>query len=328
MRGVVSFVGAGPGAADLITLRGAARIASADVVLYSPALVDPAWLREHTRADADLVDNARLTAAETQELYRRVGSRLGSVACLVPGDPALTPDLRDQREACEKLGLDVEVVPGVSPVSATAAATGTTLVEPGADTLVVVEGVEGVRALATAARTLVVHAPAARAADLAEALLAAGLAADLPVTVSYKVSWPSETVLRTTIADLAADVKRANLWRNAHFLIGDTARTATPRPGYRPAARADDASEAPARWTARARRPRPAGEPARRWTRAAVEPTPEPGTVATVPEPAPEPAAPESQPAPEPAPKPDPKPTAKKPATRGRAATRRTARKS
>jgi len=262
MRAVVSFVGAGPGAADLITLRGAARIGAADVVLFSPAAVDPTWLREQARADAELVDVTRLGADELLEVYRTVGSRLGRVVRLLAGDPALVPDLREQRETCEKLGLDVEVVPGVSPVSAAAASTGTTLVEPGADTVVSVEGVESVRELASPGRTLVVHAPAARAADLAEALLAAGLEGDVPVTVAYKVTWPSEAVLRTTVAELAAEVKKANLWRHAHFLIGDTTRAARPRPGYRAAD-----GDQPARWTARARRPRVAGEARQTWPR-------------------------------------------------------------
>ncbi|OLR91504.1 cobalt-precorrin-4/precorrin-4 C(11)-methyltransferase, partial [Actinokineospora bangkokensis] len=255
MRGVVSFVGAGPGAADLMTLRGADRLAAADVVLFSPVLVDPVWLRAHTRDDADLVDLTRLSDEELLDLHRRVGSRLARAVRLVPGDPALSADLREQRETCERLGLDVEVVPGVSPISATAAAVGAPLLEPGADTLSLVEGVDAARAVATPGRTLVVHAPAARAADLAEVLRTAGFPEDVPVAVAYKVTSPAETLLRTTLADLTTEVKKANLWRHAHFIIGDTTRQPT-RP-----------TTDPSRWTARARRPKTDGEPRHTWSR-------------------------------------------------------------
>ncbi|RLK55573.1 SAM-dependent methyltransferase [Actinokineospora cianjurensis] len=248
MRGAVSFVGAGPGAADLITLRGAARIAEADLVLYTPSAVDPLWLREHTKPDADLVDHARLAADELAELYRRLASRHHRAVRLVAGDPAHCPDLREQRELCARLGLDTEVVAGVSPVSAAAAATGNALVETaGADTVVVTEAdFERVREVAADSRTLVVHAPAARAAELVEALLGAGLDPEVPVVVAHKVSWVDETLLRTTIGELVADVKGANLWRNAVFLVGDALRQAKPRAGYAPRE-----AETGKRWTSR-----------------------------------------------------------------------------
>ncbi|GLZ41436.1 cobalt-precorrin-4/precorrin-4 C(11)-methyltransferase [Actinokineospora sp. NBRC 105648] len=248
MRGAVSFVGAGPGAADLLTLRGASRIAQADLVLYTPSVVDAAWLREHTKPDAELVDHARLGADELVELLRRLASRHHRAVRLVAGDPALSADLREQRETCVKLGLDVEVVPGVSPVSAAVAATGTGAVETGgADTLVVTEAdFDRVRELAADGRTIAVQAPAARAAELVEALTAAGLDPEMPVVVAYKVSWPDETLLHTTLAELVAEVKRANLWRHVHFLIGDALRQAKPRAGYAPRE-----TEVGQRWTSR-----------------------------------------------------------------------------
>lgn len=252
MRGAVSFVGAGPGAADLITLRGAERIAAADLVLYGAGVVDLVWLRERARADAELVDCSRLGHDEVVELYRRLASRRGRGARLFPGDPALSPELREHRELCVKVGLDVEVVPGVSAVSAAATATGTGLTEHGGAESVVVTTVEAdfgrVRDLAATDRTLVVRAPAARAAELVETLVEAGFAEDVPVTVAYKVSRPDETLLRTTVGELAAEVKRHNLWRTALFLIGDALREGRPRPGYTPR---PDGELATHRWAAR-----------------------------------------------------------------------------
>ncbi len=288
MRGAVSFVGAGPGAADLITLRGASRIAEADLVLYAPGDADPVWLREHTKAGAELVDLTRLGADELLERYRRLASRRHRAVRLVPGDPVAHSELREQRETCLKLGLDVDVVPGVSPVSATAAAIGSALTEPGGPDTLVLTGAEAdfdrVREVASATRTLAVQAPAARAAELAEALTAAGLDSEVPVVVSYKVSRPDETLLRTTLGEVAAAVKGANLWRSALFLVGDATRQAKPRAGYTP-------GEAPAgqRWKSR----RTSGEARTPWVKRAAVAADEP-----------EPAAPDTEAAVETAPGP------------------------
>ncbi|WP_175482746.1 cobalt-precorrin-4/precorrin-4 C(11)-methyltransferase [Actinokineospora iranica] len=271
----MSFVGAGPGAADLITLRGASRIAEADLVLYAPSITDATWLREHTRADAELVDLGRVEPDELLELYRRLASRRHKAVRLVAGDPALSPELREQRETCARLGLDVEVVPGVSPVSAAAAATGNGLVEAGGPDTLVVTGTdadfERVREVAAESRTIAVQAPAARAAELVEALTAAGLDPEVPVVVAHKVTWPDETVLRTTLGELVAEVKRANLWRHALFLVGDALRQAKPRAGYAPR---DPEQAAAQRWTSRSWRSS-GGEGRRPWARRAAEPEPD-----------------------------------------------------
>lgn len=264
MRGTVSFVGAGPGAADLLTLRGAKRIADADLVLYVSGTTDPQWLREHT--EAELVDCARLAPEEIAEHYRTLASRRGRAVRLVGGDPALAPRLREQLDLCARLGLDVEVVPGVSPISAAAP---TPLLEAGSVEALAVTTVDtdfsAVRALAATDRTLAVRAPAARTADLVEALRAAGIPDDAPAVVADKVSRPDETIVRTTVGELVAEVKKHNLWRTALFLIGDTLRTGgkPKQPGEDPAPR----------WAARSWR-RAADEPRKSWAERRAEATP------------------------------------------------------
>lgn len=250
MRGAVYFIGAGPGAADLITLRGASRIGEADLVIYSPAVIDPAWVREHTKGGAELVDSSRVTPEEILEHYRMAASRRSSAVRLFAGDAAQSPDVREQRELCEKLGLDVEIIPGVAPASAAAAATGNALVESGvAETVVFTEAdFSRVRAMVTRCATVAVHAPAARAADLAEALLSGGVDPEMPVAVAYKTTWPDEVLLRTTVGELAAAVKRRNLWRHTLFLIGDALREDKPRAGY---ARVVETDVPAPRWASR-----------------------------------------------------------------------------
>ncbi|MDQ3405522.1 MAG: SAM-dependent methyltransferase [Actinomycetota bacterium] len=253
MRGVVSFVGAGPGAADLVTLRGARRIAEADLVLYAQNAIDPAWLRENTKVEATLVDYSRIQHDEVVTHYRTLASTRQHAVHIVAGDPALVTDVREHRELCGKLGIDVDIVPGVTPVSAAAAAAGVTLIESGgADTVILAcaeADFDRVRVVAGQG-TVTVQAPGARAAELVEALTAAGVGEDVPVTVAYKVSWPDEVLLRTTVGGLVAAVKTANLWRHAFFLIGDAVRDGKPRPDY--AATLDRETPA-ARWTSRTR---------------------------------------------------------------------------
>ncbi|WP_378249181.1 cobalt-precorrin-4/precorrin-4 C(11)-methyltransferase [Actinokineospora guangxiensis] len=254
-------MGAGPGAVDLLTLRGAQRIADADLVLYAPGATDAAWLREHTAAE--LVDCSRLSPEEIAEHYRRLASRRGKAVRLVSGDPALSPRLREQLDLCTRLGLDVEVVPGVSPVSAAAPVP---LLEAGAVESLAVTTVEtdftAVRDLAAAGRALAVRAPAARTADLVEALRGAGIADDTPAVVADKPSRPDETLVRTTVGELVAEVKKHNLWRSALFLVGESLRTTGK-------AKPTGEESAP-RWTARSWR-RPTDEPRKTWAERRAE---------------------------------------------------------
>ena len=223
MTGRVSFVGAGPGAADLITLRGAKRIAEADVVLWAPSVIEVECVREHARPDAELVDFSRVTEAGVVEVYRRASVGKLKVVRLHAGDPSLWGGLRDQQDACQRLGLATEVVPGVSQVSAAAASIGRELTTSHiAQSLLLVgpESAEHVEEFAAHGTTMAISASGARAGLLVERLRAGGYADDTPVVVAYKVSLPDETVAQTTLGELEACVKEHKLYRTALFLVG------------------------------------------------------------------------------------------------------------
>src|SRR5262245_54521693 len=119
-RGKVSFVGAGPGAADLITLRGARRIAEADVVIWAASLVMAETVTDHARPDAELVDSSRIAHEDVLALYRRAAAEGLKVARVHSGDPSLWGAVQEQYDAAEELGLEVEIVPGVSAFGAAA----------------------------------------------------------------------------------------------------------------------------------------------------------------------------------------------------------------
>jgi len=128
-RPKVWFVGAGPGAADLLTLRAAAVIAAADIVIWASSLVS-AEVLEHARAGAQIVDSAALPLEDVRALYRRALAEGLVVARIHSGDPALWGAVQEQRELCDELGLPHETVPGVSAYSAVAALAGRELTIP------------------------------------------------------------------------------------------------------------------------------------------------------------------------------------------------------
>ncbi|MER5264695.1 SAM-dependent methyltransferase [Actinosynnema sp. NPDC002837] len=259
MTGRVSFVGAGPGAADLITVRGAKRIAEADVVLWAPSVIEVECVREHARADAELVDFSRVTEAEVVEVYRRASAGRLKVVRLHAGDPSLWGGLRDQQDACQRLGLVTDVVPGVSQVSAAAAAVGRELTTSDvAQSLLLVgpDTAEHVAELAAHGTTMAISASGSRAGLLVERLRAGGYADDTPVVVAYKVSLPDETVAQTTVGELEACVKEHKLYRTTLFLVGKVLAQPSSR-RRSPVVEGDEPVRRPraSKWAARANRP-------------------------------------------------------------------------
>ncbi|WP_433263925.1 cobalt-precorrin-4/precorrin-4 C(11)-methyltransferase [Actinosynnema sp. CS-041913] len=255
MTGRVSFVGAGPGAADLITLRGAKRIADADVVVWAPSVVEAECVREHARPDAELVDFSRVPESEVVDLYRRASASKLKVVRLHAGDPSLWGGLREQHELCQRLGLETEVVPGVSAVSAVGAAVSRELtVSEVAQSLVLTgpEGAEHLAEFAAHGTTMAISASGARTARIVEKLRAGGYSDDTPVVVAYKVSLPDETVAQTTLGGLEACVKEHKLYRTTLFLVGEVLKA----PPARRAAAGDEPvrRSRPSKWAMRASR--------------------------------------------------------------------------
>lgn len=230
MTGRVSFVGAGPGAADLITVRGAKRIAEADIVVWAASLVDPACVREHARADAELVDSSLITHEDVLEIYRRAARDRLMVARVHSGDPSLWGAVQEQYDSAKKIGLEVEIVPGVSAFSAAAAIAGRELTVPEVAQSVILTRLEGgktpmpegehIREFARHGTTMAIFLSAARSGQLVDELRAGGYADDTPVVIAYKATWPDELILHTTIGELSETVKQHKLWRHTLFLVG------------------------------------------------------------------------------------------------------------
>lgn len=228
-RGSVAFVGAGPGAADLLTFRAAAAIAAADIVIWASTLVHPDVLA-HARPDAEVVDSAELTVEQVLPHYQRAAEQGLAVARVHSGDPALWGAIQEQIDRCRQLGLQVAIVPGVSAFSAVAAAAGRELTIPAVAQSVVLTRLGGgktpmppgerVRDFARHGTTMAVFLSAARSGQLAAELAEGGYPPDTPVVIGYRVSWPDELVLRCTLATLAETVREHRLWKHTLFLVG------------------------------------------------------------------------------------------------------------
>ncbi len=246
---MISFVGAGPGAPDLITLRGAARLAEADVVVWAGSLVPEAVLG-HCRPDVDLHDSATMTLEDVLGVYAAHTDQTRIVR-LHSGDPSVYGAIAEQMDWCLTEGRSFEIVPGVSSVGAAAAALARELTIPGVSQSVVLtrlagrtsasmpEGArgtggvppttaagaakEGVAAFAPHGATMAVFLSAARPDELTAELLTpgSGYGPDTPAAIVVRVSWPDEQIVRTTVARLADDLRATGATMTALVLVGE-----------------------------------------------------------------------------------------------------------
>lgn len=200
--GRVRFAGCGPGAADLLTLRAVRAIAAADIVIWSPTLLDEAVVAEHARPGAELLAWPPAVRDDVLAAYDRAAARGLQVVHLKGGDPTLFGQLRDELVAARARGLDVEIVPGVSAVAAGAAALGCEIAGPGAPLHLTAAGAPA----RDAGVVGVLHAgrdPEAVAGELA----ARGLAPDAPCAVLVAISRPGEIVVTCVLEELAETLR-------------------------------------------------------------------------------------------------------------------------
>jgi precorrin-4 C11-methyltransferase len=226
--GLVSFVGAGPGAPDLLTLRAVRVLGEADIVIWARSLVDESILG-HCRADAELIASDDRTLEDVVALYARAATHGLRVARVASGDPTLYGALNEQLEACRRLGLDVEIVPGVSSVAGAAAALGQELTVPDvSQTLILTRRAtrtsmpanEELRALAAHGTTMALFLSVRRPRELQAELLEGGYAPDAPCAVVYRATWPDEIVLRCRLDELGDAIRGAKITTQALVLIG------------------------------------------------------------------------------------------------------------
>ncbi|GAA1914842.1 cobalt-precorrin-4/precorrin-4 C(11)-methyltransferase [Nocardioides hwasunensis] len=223
----VHFVGAGPGAADLITLRAASLLAAADVVLFPGTYLD-AEVLSHC-PDALQVDTQKLDLDRITEVMVSASAEGKEVVRLTSGDPSLYSALAEQTARLDAAGVPWDVCPGVPAYAAAAAAVGRELTVPLVTQSVVLTRTqarstampetESLAAFATTRATLVLHLAITKTRELAASLVDE-YGADCPAAVVYRASQPDELVLTGTLADIADQVEAAELKQAAVILVG------------------------------------------------------------------------------------------------------------
>ena len=224
----VHFIGAGPGAADLITVRGQTLIRQAPIVLYAGSLV-PTEIVAQAPPDARVIDTAPLTLDEIIDEIKRGHAEGQDVARVHSGDPALYGAIAEQMRRLDALGIPYDVTPGVPSYAAAAAALKTELTLPGvAQTIVLTRTAtrasamppgEELATLGQSGATLAIHLSINNLARVVRDLTP-HYGVDCPVVVAYRVSWPDEQILRGTLADIRDQVKAAQITRTALILVG------------------------------------------------------------------------------------------------------------
>ena len=233
----VWFIGAGPGAPDLLTIRGAKLIGEADVVVWARSLIDEGVL-EHAQPEAEIIESTTIPLEGVRELYERTVREDLTIARVHSGDPSLWGAVLEQIETCEELGLPWEIIPGVSSLGAAAAAIGRELTVPEISQSVILtrrasrtpmpEG-EDIKSFAAHGTTMAIFLSAARPRLLQEELLEGGYAPDTPCAIVYKASWPGELVIECDLDELADRIREAGFTRQALVFVGPGLRAGGTR---------------------------------------------------------------------------------------------------
>ena len=226
---MVHFVGAGPGAPDLITRRGAALLQEADCIIYAGSLVNPALLGL-AKPECAVYNSAEMTLEQVLDVMRRVEAAGGTTVRLHTGDPCLYGAIREQMDELKKLEIPYEDCPGVSSFCGAAAALEAEYTLPGISQSVVITRMAGrtpvpekesVRSFAAHQATMVLFLSTGLLKELSAELIEGGYSEDTPAAIVYKATWPEQKVLRCTVGTLEQTAREADVTKTALIVVGE-----------------------------------------------------------------------------------------------------------
>lgn len=226
---MITFVGAGPGAEDLITVRGQRLLQEADIVIYAGSLVNPGLL-DLCPESCRIFNSAEMTLEEVMDVMVRGDADGKQIVRLHTGDPCLYGAIKEQMDRLDERGIFYEVCPGVSSFCGAAAALGAEYTLPGVSQSVVITRMAGrtpvperesIRGFAVHQATMVIFLSAGMLPELSKELIRGGYAPETPAAIVYKATWPEEKVLRCTVETLAGTAKEHGLYKTALIVVGD-----------------------------------------------------------------------------------------------------------
>ncbi|SEL55480.1 cobalt-precorrin 4 C11-methyltransferase [Ruminococcus sp. YRD2003] len=226
---MVHFVGAGSGAADLITLRGKTLLEEADVIIYAGSLVNPELLG-YARSECEMHNSAMMTLDEVIDVMEKAENSGRTTVRLHTGDPCIYGAIREQMDRLDELGIEYDVCPGVSSFCGAAAALKAEYTLPDVSQTVILTRMAGrtpvpekenIESLAAHNATMVIFLSTGMLEELSERLINGGYSADTPAAIVYKATWPDEKVCRCTVATLSETAKTNGITKTALITVGD-----------------------------------------------------------------------------------------------------------
>lgn len=231
---MVYFVGAGPGAEDLITLRGARLLETADVVIYAGSLVNPELLKR-AKEGCKIYNSAVMTLEEVIQVMVQAEKEGQMTVRLHTGDPCVYGAMREQMDCLEKEGIAYEVCPGVSSFCGAAAALNMEYTLPGISQSVILTRMAGrtpvpdgesISSLASHKASMVIFLSAGMMEELSHELIKGGYEPDTAAAIVYKATWPDEKKVVCTLATLADKAKEHHITKTALIVVGDAVKQA------------------------------------------------------------------------------------------------------
>lgn len=225
---MIHFVGAGPGAPDLITLRGAKLLSEADVIIYAGSLVNPALL-DGKKDNCQVYNSASMTLEEVLSVMLEAVKNNCEVVRLHTGDPSLYGAIREQMDQLDRFGIPYDVTPGVSSFCGAAAALKKEYTLPSVSQSVIITRAEGrtpvpageqLRDLAAHQATMVLFLSTGLLEKAEQELMAGGYAPDTPAAIVYRATWPDEKVFHCTVSTLAETARKNGIANTALITIG------------------------------------------------------------------------------------------------------------
>lgn len=225
---MIYFIGAGPGAVDLITMRGHKLLTEADVIIYAGSLVNPELLN-YKKLSCEVHNSAMMTLEEVIDVMLKASAENKLIVRLHTGDPSIYGAIREQMDILDTHGLTYEVVPGVSSFIGAASALKAEFTLPNVSQTVILTRMEGrtpvppkeeISLLAAHNATMVIFLTTTMLEELSKRLISGGYKNDTPAAIVYKATWADEKVVRTTVQHLAQAARDNDIKKTALIMVG------------------------------------------------------------------------------------------------------------
>lgn len=225
---MINFVGAGPGAVDLITIRAHDLIKNADVIIYAGSLVNPEILK-YAGKEAKVYDSSRMTLEEVTDLMRKADEEGLDVVRLHTGDQSVYGAVREQMDVLDEWGIEYGSCPGVTAAFGAAADLGLEYTLPGVTQTLIITRMEGrtavpeaesIESLASHGASMAIYLSAGMLDRLSEQLIKGGYEPSTPAAIVYKATWPEEEIYMCTVGELCEVGRKYGITRTAVILVG------------------------------------------------------------------------------------------------------------